>query len=74
VTASTQAPPAGWFFIADHGAYRETGVVISVFGGGALFCRCRGEHHRLIFPDKYVHWEFFETEAELSAAMDRGQE
>lgn len=74
MAASTEIPPAGLFIIADWCGYQRTGKVISVLGGGALFCRFGyepNETYELLVPDKNHHLRFYETEDALAAALRR---
>lgn len=77
MVGSTQTPPAGWFIIADWCGYKNAGKVISVLGGGALFCRfgtSPNETYQLILPDKARDCRFFETEDALADALNGRRE
>ena len=73
MSACIETPPAGWHFIAygDLLSHGGTGLVISVLGSGALFCRFDSHAsltHRVVEAREIAQWHFFETPEAFSAA------
>lgn len=74
MAASTETPPAGWFF-ADRGSY-ICGAIISCLGGGTLFCEVRtprSKYHRIFDASETEGWKFFEEYERLEEELEGWQ-